>query len=291
MSSAIVLGRKEVAWRQAHEELVRLATERAGLDFEEGLALLRAHRAGAHVRLGFASFNEYTERIFGYGPRLTQEKLRVADALEELPEIARELQTGAISFSHTRELTRVATLSTEKEWLETARGRTVREVEQLVSGHRPGSLPDDVPDSRLKKHVLRLELSGEVFATFREAMAKIRRDAGESIDEEAAILLLCRQALDGNREPGRSSYQIALTVCESCRRATQQGRGEAIEVGPEVVEMAECDGQHIGRVDAHVGVRGHGNVRDHVGVVGVANGHDPVNAASVRATQTIPPAT
>ena len=279
MSSAIVLKREGVSWQRAHEELVRLAAERAGLDFEEGLALLRAHRAGVHVRFGYASFNEYTERIFGYGPRLTQEKLRVAEALEGLPETARELQTGAISFSHTRELTRVATLSTEKEWLEVARGRTVREVEQLVSGHRPGSLPDDVPDSRLKKHVLRLELSGEVFATFREAMAKVRRDAGESIDEEAAILLLCRQALDGNREPGRSSYQIALTVCESCRRATQQGRGEAIEVGPEVVELAECDGQHIGHVDAHVGVCDDGNARVHVG------------AASVRGTQTIPPAT
>jgi len=291
MSSAIVLGREEVAWRQAHEELVRLATERAGLDFEEGLALLRAHRAGAHVRLGFASFNEYTERIFGYGPRLTQEKLRVADALEELPEIARELQTGAISFSQARELTRVATPSTEKEWLETARGRTVREVEQLVSGHRPGSLPDDVPDSRLKKHVLRLELSGEVFATYREALAKIRRDAGESIDEESAILLLCGQALEGNRDPGRASYQIALTVCESCRRATQQGRGEVIEVGPEVVEMAECDGQHIGHVDAHVGVRDDATARVHVGAVGVAIGCAHVGAASVRATQTIPPAT
>src|SRR5690242_2802726 len=97
MSSAIVLRRDDV-WRQAHEELVRLATERAGLDFEEGCALLRAHRAGAHQRFGYASFAEYTERIFGYGPRLTQEKLRVAEALEALPETARELQTGSISF-------------------------------------------------------------------------------------------------------------------------------------------------------------------------------------------------
>ena len=44
-------------------------------------ALLQAHRAGAHLRLGYASFYEYTERLFGYGPRLTQEKLRVAEAL------------------------------------------------------------------------------------------------------------------------------------------------------------------------------------------------------------------
>jgi len=143
MSAAIVLEGGDASWRQAHEALVRLATERAGLDFDEGRALLRARRSGAHVRLGFASFLEYTERLFGYGPKLTQEKLRVAEALEALPETAGELRTGVINFSVAR-VTRVA-----------------------------------IPDSRLERHLLRLELSGEVLATYREAMAKIRRDAGE----------------------------------------------------------------------------------------------------------------
>src|SRR5262249_43060019 len=153
----------------------------------------------------------------------------VAEALEELPETARELQSGAISFSLAREVTRVAIPSTEKEWLKAAHGRTVREVEHLVSGHRPGSLPDEMPDSRLKRHVVRLELSGDAFATFREAMAKIRREAGEPLDDEAAMLLLCRHALEGPSDAGRSSYQVALTVCESCGRASQQGRGERVE--------------------------------------------------------------
>src|SRR6187399_1677950 len=280
MASAIVIKLEGAAWRQAHEELVRLATERAGLDFEEGRWLLRAFRSAVHVRLGYGSFNEYTERLFGYGPRLTQEKLRVAEALEELPETARVFRGGAISFSHARELSRVATPSTEQQWLEAARGRTVREVEHLVSGHRPGSLPDDVPDPDLERHVVRLELSGEVFATFREAMAKIRRDAGESLDEDAAILLLCRQALEGPKDPGRSSYQIALTVCESCRRAKQQGRGELIEVGPEVVEMAECDGQHIGHASGHVGVGAaeQAGGRAHVGVHDQVTGRAHVGA-------------
>ena len=128
-----------------------------------------------------------------------------------------------------------------------------------MSGHRPGSLPDDVPDAEAKRHVLRFEVSGETLATFREAMAKIRRDAGEALDDDAAILLMSRSVLEGPRDEGNSSYQVALTVCEHCRRGKQQGRGELIEVSPEVVEMAECDGQHIGRVessvepDAHVG--------------------------------------
>ena len=81
-----------------------------------------------------------------------------------------------------------------------------------------------------------------------------------------SILLLCRQTLEGNRDAGRASYQIALTVCKSCRRATQQGRGEAIEVRPQVVEMAECDAQHIGNVNAHVRADGEARGRAHVGV-------------------------
>jgi hypothetical protein len=49
----------------------------------------------------------------------------------------------------------------------------VREVEELVSGHRPGALPCDAPDAVAKRHVLRFEVSAEVLATFREAMTKI----------------------------------------------------------------------------------------------------------------------
>jgi hypothetical protein len=141
-------------------------------------------------------------------------------------------------------------------WLEAAQGRTVRELEQLVSGRRPGSLPDDAPEAGAKHHVLRLEVSGEVLATFREAMAKIRRDAGEALDDGATILLLARAVLGGPQDEGRASYQVALTICECCNIGKQQGRGELVEVGPEVVEMATCDAQNIGTVSgrAHVGV-------------------------------------
>jgi hypothetical protein len=150
--------------------------------------------------------------------------------------------------------------------------------------------------------VLRLEVSGEALATFREAMAKMRREAGEALDDDAAVLLLCRQALEGPRDNGRSSYQVALTVCEHCRRGVQQGRGELVEVSAEIIEMAECDGQHVGHVGearhAHVGETGRAHVgeteRAHVGETGRAHvgeaRHARVGASLPRATQTIPPA-
>jgi hypothetical protein len=238
-------------WQRAHAELCSLARSRAGLDFDEGRWLVLALRSGAHVRLGYGSFAEYVERLFGYSPRLTHDKLRVAEALEGLPVLAQALRAGEASWSALRELTRAAVPSTERQWLEAARGKTVREVEQLVSGHRPGSQPCDARDSAATRHVLRFEVSSEALATFREAMAKIRRDAGQPLDDDAAILLLARHVLVGPADAGRASYQIALTVCEACQHAQQHGRGELIDVGPDVRAMAACDAQHIGMT--HVG--------------------------------------
>jgi len=256
------------AWQTAHEALVELARLRAGLDFEEGRCLLAARRAKAHRELGYGSFAEYAERLFGYAPRVTHDKLRVAQALETLPELARELREGTLSFSQVRELTRVATADTEKAWLDRARGCTSRQVEKLVSGRRPGSLADSPAEPQLQRHVLRFEVSGETLATFREAVAKLRREAGEHLDDDATLLLLARHVLGGPTDEGRASYQVAIDVCEDCRRARQNGDGELFEVSPATRDMVACDAQRLS--NAHVS--------------------DLPTDAPERATQDIPPA-
>jgi hypothetical protein len=236
----------DFSWREAHEALTRLARTRAGLDFEEGQRLRAAQLARVHERLGYGSFAEYIERLFGYSPRLTLEKLRVAEALERLPALADALRIGKASWSSLRELTRVATSETEREWLAASQGKTVREVERLVSGHRPGDLPDGPKDSSAERHVLRFEVSGDVLATFREAVAKLRQDAGGSLDDDAVLLLMARQVLGGSADEGRASYQLTVTVCESCARTTQTGCGEPIAISPEIAGMARCDAQKLG---------------------------------------------
>src|SRR6267142_3169887 len=96
-------------WQSAHEQLSRIAKERARLDCEEGRSLLRALRANVHLHLGFASFAEYIERLFGYSPRWTEERIRVAESLETLPDLQKALRDGSVPWSTARELTRVAT--------------------------------------------------------------------------------------------------------------------------------------------------------------------------------------
>jgi hypothetical protein len=234
------------SWQVAHAALVELARERAGLDFEEGRWLVAAKRAAVDRQLGCA------ERLFGYRPRVTQEKLRVAQALEKLPELSRELRDGTLSFSQVRELTRVATAETEKIWAESARDRTSRQVEKLVAGRAQGALPDSPARPELLKKVLRFEVSNETYASFREAVAKLRRDAGEHLDDDATLLLLARHVLGGPADEGRASYQVALDVCEDCQRTRQHAAGELVEVSSSVSNMASCDAQRLPHT--HVGV-------------------------------------
>ncbi|HXK20444.1 MAG TPA: hypothetical protein VNG33_21690, partial [Polyangiaceae bacterium] len=54
--------------------------------------------------------------------------------------------------------------------------------------------------------------------------------------------------LVGPADEGRASYQVAITICEACQRATQSATGEVIEVSPDVAAMVRCDAQILPRV-------------------------------------------
>jgi hypothetical protein len=141
--------------------------------------LLAARRSAVHVHLGFGSFGEYIERLFGYTLRSTQEKLRVAEALEELPRLAQALETGSLSWSALRELTRVAVADTERQWLDLPRPRQFASFEALVAGKSLGDVPGDAGLASARRHVLRFEVAPETFALFREAIKCVRRRGGD----------------------------------------------------------------------------------------------------------------
>ncbi len=258
-------------WITVNERLEELAKSQAALDYDIGRWLLAASRLDVHTHFGRGSFGEYAIALFGSKLGSVSERLRVAREIEELPGIKSALCAGEINWSAARELTRVAEPETEGEWLEVARGRTCREVESLVAGLARGDLPGARKRRDKLRHILRLEVTAETMATFREAVMKLQRETGEGLDDETALLMMARGALEGSKsgsksgskDEGKAGYQIAITKCPECERGQQQGRGELIDIGSDILEMAECDAQHIG---------------------------DPTASQSERATQTIPPA-
>jgi hypothetical protein len=135
-------------WREIDRRLRGIAKRRAALEAEEAPLLLAAMRAEIHKRCGYGTFLEYLERACGYAVNTARERVRVAEALEALPEMRAALVSGEVCFSTVRELTRVAKPHTERAWLTAVDRCTVRDVEHAVRGHAPGDLPSDRPDPR-----------------------------------------------------------------------------------------------------------------------------------------------
>ena len=58
-----------------------------------------AYRTQANRLLGIASFAEYSERVLGHTPRVTEERLRAARTLQDLPALAEALETGTLCWT------------------------------------------------------------------------------------------------------------------------------------------------------------------------------------------------
>jgi len=237
-------------WYSLHQQLRGIAKRRAALDAEEARCLRAADALRLWRRLGYIHMNEYLERELGYGPQAGIERLRVARELGGLPRTEASLADGALAYSAVRELTRIATAETEGAWLAEARGKNLRQIEAMVSGRKRGDRPCDPTNPDLVNRVVRLELSPEVFALFRQVQGAMADEHGGRLDDSAFVETLCRRALERAAASERPAHQIAITVCKSCDRGWQDGAGREIEVGPEVIARARCDAELIGSLDA-----------------------------------------
>ena len=90
---------------------------------------------------GCSNIFQYATRYLSLGEHTIAEILRTGKALAQLPLLSEAFEKGQISSSHIREISRVATKDTEEYWCDTARGKTVREVEKLVAFTPKGGLP------------------------------------------------------------------------------------------------------------------------------------------------------
>jgi Domain of unknown function (DUF222)/HNH endonuclease len=89
-------------------------------------------REKAFERHGLANTAQWLNWQCGIGAVAGREKVRVARALEQLPEIADAFAKGEISYSKVRAMTRVATPANESVLVHVARHGTAAHVEKLV---------------------------------------------------------------------------------------------------------------------------------------------------------------
>src|SRR5690606_28363788 len=110
------------------------------------------------------------------------------------------------------------------------------------------------------------DIDEETYALLRQARQILERELGERLDDNSMLRTFARLVVDGARSPERTHapYQVAVTVCELCKRGWQDGGGITVEMSPDKLEAALCDAQHIGAVDDAVGTAEHiGSNREH----------------------------
>jgi hypothetical protein len=93
-------------------------------------------RRQAYVRHGLANTAQWLNWQCGIRSVAAREKVRVARALEQLPEISASFALGEISYSKVRAMTRVATPANESVLVHVARHGTASHVEKLVRKYR-----------------------------------------------------------------------------------------------------------------------------------------------------------
>jgi hypothetical protein len=207
---------------RVHRALKRIVKARGALDMQEAAALREAQRLGIWRSYGYASLTQYMEMELGYTPRAAQDRLRVANVVETLPQIAAVLDSGDVPFGKVREIVRVATPETEGQWLEAIKDKNTRQVEELVAEHHPGDLPSDPPDPGLRRKVLRYEVKPETYALMRQVQKILEKETGGRLDDDELIRSLCRRVIDGDGAPRtKAPYQIAVTVCATCMKGQQ----------------------------------------------------------------------
>lgn len=85
---------------------------------------------------GFRSCAHWLNWACGIGMHAAREKVRVAKCLGDLPRVSAAFESGRISYSKARAITRVAHAENEELLVEVAENGTASHVERLVSWHR-----------------------------------------------------------------------------------------------------------------------------------------------------------
>ena len=228
--------------QRADDRVRAVVRRRQGVEAEEMAALLEARRLGVAEALGFGSFHEYAEARLGLSARMEYARVRVVEALADLPLTCEALAAGGISYSAVRELSRVMTAANEAVWLAHVGASSVRAIERQVAGLEPGALPGDEPDPAEARRLVHFELTPATQALLCEVRKMLHKQAGATLDDDTFMDQLLRLAAAGaDRKPGTPSYQIAIGVCARCERVTQDGGGKVFDIDPKLLEVALCD--------------------------------------------------
>ena len=198
--------------------------------------------------LGMASCAHWLNFQCGIGMHAAREKVRVANALADFPNMTERFQRGELSYSKVRAMTRIATKENEDYLLMIARHGTANDVEKLVSRYSYCKRLQDTGNAN-KQHrarelscrydengclILKARLPAEQGALIMKALEMAMESIESSIDVPAGTPPNSQDPYLSHIEnaphiPAETSRRIA---CDCTRiELTEDETGEPLSIG------------------------------------------------------------
>ena len=252
--------------------IVDLSTRINAATYELVMLVRQFDERGGFLKWGFESCADWLHWRCELSPNAAREKVRVAHALKELPQVSREFASGRLSYSKVRALTRVATRENEGALLAYAMKTTAARLEERCRQMR-NVQPDNVAeaDRTHRQRSLRVFRDGErgvltmtvelpieqgeiVCRALDKAIQDDPSNGPEFADtswhaqQADALVTLARSYLSGSsgeRAGGSDAYQIFVHVDRS---AMSEGVGRS-DLPLETVKRLSCDAGIVNIVD------------------------------------------
>ncbi len=230
ISIAITPSRRDNATEALGEQIAALAMQLHAATYEL-LVLLREFDRRTSWHGVFASCAHWLHWRTGIDLGAAREKVRVANALAQLPLISATMQRGAISYAKVRALTRVATPANEAALLSFAQAGTASHVERLVRAWR--RVDDATANAEADARHLNRSLSTW---TDDDGMVVIR---GRLTPELGAVV---QRALEAECDRLRREGQAGSTAASLAEEETPaQRRADALGLLAEAALSADLD--------------------------------------------------
>jgi hypothetical protein len=153
---APLLHPKYVRSNELGEEITELFGFITAATYELLVKIREFDQAGLWELEGICSCAHWLNWKCGIGMSAGREKVRVANALGDLPKVSESFRLGEISYSKVRAITRVAQAGNEEFLLRIAKNGTAHHVETLVSGYRRAKRlnDDEIDEGQLERREL-----------------------------------------------------------------------------------------------------------------------------------------
>lgn len=164
-----------------------------------GRVLLAIQRSEAYWEHGCNSGIHFAVNQLGLSKKEAVRLVLVARELESLPHLRRLANEGEISWSKLREVVRVVTLDTERDWAALCAERTYAEIEDLVARSQRGEIPVERLVRNRPRSEIRWKLDADQMALFKLGLQSLCQRECRALSMEEAVEILFAEHLSGQQ--------------------------------------------------------------------------------------------